>query len=93
MYPRNRPWKPIGLLHAVDPTLSVQSAHSWRRGPTRLPRCTPQSHFLLFLVFFSVRGLVNPQALLSFNHSYMLKTDLLCFSSKVLILTFSLKKV
>jgi hypothetical protein len=29
-YPRNRPWKPIGLWDVKDPTLSRQSAHRWR---------------------------------------------------------------
>jgi hypothetical protein len=27
-YPRNRPWRPIGLWDVKDPTLSRQSAHS-----------------------------------------------------------------
>jgi hypothetical protein len=29
-YPRNRPWRPIGLGDVKDPTLSRQSAHRWR---------------------------------------------------------------
>jgi hypothetical protein len=28
IYPRNRPWRPIGLRDVEDPTLSRQSAHS-----------------------------------------------------------------
>jgi hypothetical protein len=28
-YPRNRSWKPTELWDAEDPTLSIQSAHSW----------------------------------------------------------------
>jgi hypothetical protein len=31
-YPRNRPWRPIGLWNVGDPTLSRQSAHRWRQG-------------------------------------------------------------
>jgi hypothetical protein len=29
-YPRNIPWRPIGLWDVKDPTLSRQSAHRWR---------------------------------------------------------------
>jgi hypothetical protein len=29
-YPRNRPWRPVGLWDVKDPTLSRQSAHRWR---------------------------------------------------------------
>jgi hypothetical protein len=29
-YPRNRPWRPIGLRDVEDPTLSRQSAHRWQ---------------------------------------------------------------
>jgi hypothetical protein len=30
VYPRNRPWRHVGLSHVKDPTLSRQSAHRWR---------------------------------------------------------------
>jgi hypothetical protein len=29
-YPRNRPWRPIGLRDVEDSTLSRQSAHRWQ---------------------------------------------------------------
>jgi hypothetical protein len=29
-YPRNRPWRPIGLWDVEDPTFSRQSIHRWR---------------------------------------------------------------
>jgi hypothetical protein len=65
-YPRNRPWRPIGLWDVKDPTLSRQSAHRWRLGcqphaPAAL--YSPETlFFLMFPVLISIRGSVNPRA-------------------------------
>jgi hypothetical protein len=40
-YPRNWPWRPIGLWDVKDPTLSRQSAHRW----CEVVSPTPQKHY------------------------------------------------
>jgi hypothetical protein len=49
-YPRNRPWRPIGLWDVEDPTLCRQSAHRWRQG---CQPCAPAAlYFPEILLFF-----------------------------------------
>jgi hypothetical protein len=50
-YPCNRPWRPIGLWDAEDPTLSRQSAHRWQSGCQPYVPATlyPQKYLLLFI--------------------------------------------
>jgi hypothetical protein len=52
-YPRNRPWKPIGLWDVEDTTLSRQSAHRWRWGSALYAGCTlfPRNIFFFWYSF------------------------------------------
>jgi hypothetical protein len=60
--PYTRPWRPIGLWDVEGLTVSRQSAHRWRYG------CQPYAPAALhppgwFLVLISVRGWVDPRAI------------------------------
>jgi hypothetical protein len=64
-YPRNRPWRPIGLWDVKDPTLSRQSAQmAVRLSALRASRdLLPRNINLLLLELISVTGWVHPRAL------------------------------
>jgi hypothetical protein len=59
-YPRNGPWRPIGLSDVKDPTLSRQSAHKMvvRLSTLRIHRTLLPRNIIIFkfLVLISVRG-------------------------------------
>jgi hypothetical protein len=58
-YPYNRPWRPIRLWDVEGPTLYRQSAHRWRWDCQPYAPLPPGK----FLVLISVRGWVNPRAI------------------------------
>jgi hypothetical protein len=61
-YPCNRPWRLIGLWDVEVPTVSRQSAHRWRWG--RQPYAPAALYApARFLVLISVRGWVDPRAI------------------------------
>jgi hypothetical protein len=65
-YPRNRPWRPIGLWDVKDPTLSRQSAQMAARLSAALHTgrdILPRNINFLVLILISVTGWVNPRAL------------------------------
>jgi hypothetical protein len=63
-YPRNRPWRPIGLWDVKDSILSRQSLTDGGKdiSPEHQPRSTPQKKCFSFWQLISVRGWVNPRA-------------------------------
>jgi hypothetical protein len=70
-YPHNRPWRPIGLWHVKDPTLSRQSAHTrrWDSQPyAPAALYSPKHYFPVSGTHFCSRlsehkGLVRPKGL------------------------------
>jgi hypothetical protein len=53
-YPSNRPWRPIDVRDAEDPTLSRQSAQTWRYGcQPYAPVALYSPEILLFCFWYS----------------------------------------
>jgi hypothetical protein len=64
-YPCYRPWRPVGLREVEAPTILRQTANRWWQGyqPYTPAALYPQVSFLRFLVLISVRGCVDPRAI------------------------------